>query len=169
MWSSEIPKLPTDPLWECFLMSGNFSSFKTPFPGQISVPAPSVSLFIFYLLSYLLSKTMGCLSGCLISSSSIQKFFCGICSAFKRSFYEFVGEKVDFLSYSSAILGPPARLELSILSPQQAHFPFCSRPRLRMELDWIFMCLFLFEIFPLIIPATLLPFQYCPIDIFFSE
>ena len=169
MLSSEIPKLPTDSLWECFLVFGNFSSFKTSFPGQISVPASFVSLFIFYILSYLLSKTMGCLSGCLMSSSSIRKFFRGICSAFKCSLDEFVGEKVVSLSYSSAILGPPLRLELSILSPQQAHFPFCSRPRLQMELDWIFMCLFVFLIFPLIIPATLLPFQYCPIDISFSE
>ena len=63
--------------------------------------------FIFYILSYLLLKRMGCLSGCLVSSSSIQKFFCGICSVFKWSFDEFVEEKVVSLSYSSAILGPP--------------------------------------------------------------
>ena len=28
-------------------------------------------------------KRMGCLSGCLMSSASVQKLFCGICSAFK--------------------------------------------------------------------------------------
>ena len=50
---------------------------------------------------------MGCLSGCLVSSTSIQKLFCGRCSALKWSFDEFVGEKVVSLSYSSAILGPP--------------------------------------------------------------
>ena len=49
---------------------------------------------------------MGCLSGCLMSSASIQKLFCGICSAFKCSFNEFVREKVVSPSYSSAILGP---------------------------------------------------------------
>ena len=38
-----------------------------------------------------------------MSSASIQKLFCGIYSAFKCSFDEFVGEKV----VSSAILGPP--------------------------------------------------------------
>ena len=81
--------------------------FKTPFPGWISVPTSFVSLFIFYILSSLLSKTMGCLYGCLMSSASIQKLFCGICSAFKCSLDEFVGEKVVSLSYSSAILGPP--------------------------------------------------------------
>ena len=42
-----------------------------------------------------------------MSSASIQKLFCGIYSAFKFSFDEFVQEKVVSLSYSSAILGPP--------------------------------------------------------------
>ena len=96
---------------ECFLVFGNFflSHFflKTPFPGWISILTSFVSLFIFYILSYLLSKTMGCLSGCPMSSTSIQKLLCGICLAFKCSFDEFVGEKVVSLSYSSAILGPP--------------------------------------------------------------
>ena len=87
-------------------MFGNFS-FKTPFLGWISIPTSFVSLFIFGILSYLLSTTVGCLSGCLMSSASIQKLFCGICSAFKCSFDEFVGEKVVSPSYSSAILGPP--------------------------------------------------------------
>ena len=65
------------------------------------------SHFIFYIVSYLLSKTMGCFSGCLLSSAGIQKLFCGIFSASKCSFDEFVGEKVVTLSYSSAILGLP--------------------------------------------------------------
>ena len=92
--------------WECFLVFGNLSSFKTPFQGWISIPTFFVSLSIFYILSYLLSKTMGCLSGWLISSASIQKLFCGVCSAFKCSFDEFVGEKVVSPSYSSTILAP---------------------------------------------------------------
>ena len=50
---------------------------------------------------------MGCFSGCLMSSVSIQKLFCGIYSVFKCSFDEFVGENVVSPSYSSAILGPP--------------------------------------------------------------
>ena len=65
--------------------------FKTPFPGRISVSTSFVSLFIFYIFSYLFSKTMGCFSGCLMSSAGIQKLFCGIYSAFKCSFDEFVG------------------------------------------------------------------------------
>ena len=81
--------------------------FKTPFLGGISIPTSFASLFIFYTLSYLLLKTMGCLSGCLMSSASIQNLFCGICSAFKCSFNEFVGGKVVSPSYSSTILGLP--------------------------------------------------------------
>ena len=63
------------------------------FPGVWKLPllrlpsrdgSPSltiVSLFIFYVLSYLLSKTMGCFSGLLMSSASGQKLFCEVCSA----------------------------------------------------------------------------------------
>ena len=109
MLPSEISRFPTDPWRECFLVFGNFS-FKTPFPGWISVPTYFVSLFIIYILPYLLLNTMGCISGCLTSSASIQKLFCGIFSAFKCSFDEFVGEKVVSPSYSSSILGPPPPL-----------------------------------------------------------
>ena len=101
-------------------MFGNFSSVKTPFPGWISVPNSFVSLFIFYILSYLLSKTMGCFSGCLMSSASVQKLFCGICSVFKCSFDEFVGTKVVSPSYSSAILGLPSLPLLNWL-------PYCTQ------------------------------------------
>ena len=70
---------------------------------------PYLFCLSFYLLYFVLPpfKTMGCLSGCLMSSASIQKLFCGIYSAFKCSFDEFVGEKVVSPSYSSTILGPP--------------------------------------------------------------
>ena len=89
--------------------------FKTPFPGRSSIPTSFVSLFIFYIFSYFLLKTMGCFSGCLMSSAGIQKLFCGIYSAFKCYFDEFVGEKVVSPSYSSAILGlPPTTTSLSI-------------------------------------------------------
>ena len=78
-------------------------------PSQDGAPSlPLLSFFfVFYIFSYLLSKTMGCFSGCLTSSAGIQKLFCGIYSAFKCSFDEFVGEKVVSPSYSSAILAPP--------------------------------------------------------------
>ena len=67
----------------------------------------SLILIVASRLLHLFSKTMGCLSGCLMSSANTQKLFCGICSAFKCSFHEYVGEKVVYPSYSSAILGPP--------------------------------------------------------------
>ena len=43
--------------WECFLVFRNFSLFKTPFLGQSSVPPSFVSFFVFYIFSYLLSKS----------------------------------------------------------------------------------------------------------------
>ena len=81
--------------------------FKTPLPGWSSIPTSFVFLSVFYIFFYLFLKTMGCFSGCLMSSASIQKLFCGIYTAFKCSFDEFVGEKVVSPSYSSSILGLP--------------------------------------------------------------
>ena len=92
---------------ECFLVFGNFSLFKTPFLGQSSIPTCFVFFFVFYIFSYLLLKTTGLFSGCLMYSASFQMLFCGIYSVFKYSFVEFVGEKVVSPSYSSAILGMP--------------------------------------------------------------
>ena len=83
-----------------------------PFPGRSSLPTSFVSFFVFCILSYLILKTMVCFSGCLMSSASLQKLFCGVCSALKCSFEEFVREKVVFPSYSSAILGPPGLIFL---------------------------------------------------------
>ena len=71
----------------------------------VSVPTSFVSVFIFYILCCLLSKRFGWHSGCLVSSASVQKLFCGSCSTFKWSFDEFVGVKVVSPSYSSSILG----------------------------------------------------------------
>ena len=60
--------------------------------GALSLPLLSL-FFVFYIFSYLLSKTMGFFSGHLMSSASIQKWFCGVYSAFKCSFDEFLGKK----------------------------------------------------------------------------
>ena len=105
MLPSVVPRLTTDSAVRVFPGAWKPLFFKTPFPGWSSMPTSFVSLF--YIFSYLLLKTMACLSGCLMSSASIQKLFCGIYSAFKCSFDEFVREKVVSQSYSSAILGPP--------------------------------------------------------------
>ena len=59
-------------------------------------------------------KTMICFSGCLMSSASLQKLFCEVCSALKCSFEEFVREKVVLPSYSSAIF--PSSPELMLLN-----------------------------------------------------
>ena len=78
--------------------------------SQDEAPAlPLLSLFLsFIFFSYLLLKTLGCFSGCLMSSAGIQKLFCEIYSVFKCSFDGFVGEKLVSPSYPSAILGPPS-------------------------------------------------------------
>ena len=112
MLPSVLPRLATDLAVRVF--PGVWKLLSLRFPSQDGVPSlPLLSLFfVFYIFSYLLSKTMGCFSGCLMSSSGIQNLFCGIYSAFKRSFDEFVGEKVVSPSYSSAILGPPPVLLL---------------------------------------------------------
>ena len=82
MLPSVVPKLATDSAVRVF--PGVWKPlFKTPFWGWVSIPTSFVSLFVFYILSYLLLKTMGCLSGGLVSSTSVQKLFCGICSASK--------------------------------------------------------------------------------------
>ena len=43
--------------WEGFLVFGNFSLFKTPFPGWNSIHPAFVSFFVFYIFSYLPLKT----------------------------------------------------------------------------------------------------------------
>ena len=106
-------------------MFGNLSSSNSlprtgdglPFPGRSSLPTSFVSFLVFYIFSYLFLKTMVCFSGCLISSASLQKLFCGVCSALKCSFEEFVREKVVFPSYSSAIF--PSLLVSDSLQPQR--------------------------------------------------
>ena len=104
MLPSEVPELATDSPVRVLPGFWKLLSFLR-LPSQdraLSLPL-FVSLFIFYILSYLLLKTMGCFSGCLMSSGSIQNLFCGIYSAFKCSFDEFVGKKVVSLFYSSSI------------------------------------------------------------------
>ena len=78
---------------------------------------PSLFCLFFCLLYFFLPpfEDLGCFSGCLMSSTGIQKLFCGICLAFKCSFDEFVGEKVFSPSYSSAILAPPPHFSLSCI------------------------------------------------------
>ena len=85
MLPSEIPKLPTDLPVRGFPGVGKLLLFyDSPLVGSPSLTLLSL-FFIFYILSYLLSKTM--VPGVLCQRSEV------------------VGEKVVSPSYSSAILG----------------------------------------------------------------
>ena len=74
---------------------------------------PLLSLFLSFILFPTYFPRVGFFSGCLMSSGSIHKLYCGIYSTFKCSFDDFVGEKVFSPSYSSAILAPPLCLVFS--------------------------------------------------------
>ena len=57
MLPSVLPKLGTDSAVRRFPGVWKLSLFKTPFPGWNSVPPSFVSFFVFYIFSYLLSKS----------------------------------------------------------------------------------------------------------------
>ena len=120
MLPSVFPRLATDSAGRVFpgVWKPLFLKFPSrdglPFSGQSSLSTSFVSFFVFYIFSYLFLKTMVCFSGCLMSSASIQKLFCGIYSALK-CFDEFVREKVVSPSYSSTILGPPLVKSVNVL------------------------------------------------------
>ena len=57
MLPSVLPRLCTDSAVRMFPGVWNFSLFKTPFLGRNSVPPSFVSFFVFYIFSYLLSKS----------------------------------------------------------------------------------------------------------------
>ena len=67
--------MPTTRQWECFLVFGNFSLFKDSHSGMELCPYLFCLSFVFYIFSYLLSKTMGCFSGCLMSSAAFRSCF----------------------------------------------------------------------------------------------
>ena len=111
MLPSVLPRLGTDSAVRRFPGVWKRLSFYDSFPG--TELRPSLFCLFFCLLYFFLPpfKELGCFSGCLMSSAGFQKLFCGIYSAFKCSFDEFVGEKVFSQSYSSAILAPPSGSE----------------------------------------------------------
>ena len=83
-------------------------------PSWDGIPSLPLLSLILFPTSF---RRLRCFSGCLMSSAGIQKLFCGIYSAFKCSFDEFVGEKVFSPSYSSAILAPP--ISTTFLEPEE--------------------------------------------------
>ena len=78
------------------------SLFKTPFPGQSSLPTSFVSFFVLYFFLPPFEDTglLFWVSDVLCQHSEVVLWNL---LAFKCSFDEFVGEKVVSLSYSSAI------------------------------------------------------------------
>ena len=90
--------------------------------------APSLPLwslfwsFIFFLPPF---EYSGLLFWVPVSSAGIQKLFCGIYSALKCSFDEFVGENVVSPSYSSAILGLPPPTHHFFNSVRKCNNIFC--------------------------------------------
>ena len=140
LWDSKARNRPASESVSLCLESSLF--FKTPFLGRISIPTSFFSLLIFYILSYLLSKTIGCLSRCLMSSAIIQKCFFGIFSTFKFSFDEFVGEKLVSPSYSSANLGPPLETwDLNSTTRVWTHIP-CTGSTVLFFIIWTFIFCF---------------------------
>ena len=100
-WDSKTPHRPTGETVSWCLET---SLLRLP-PWDGSPCLTLLSRFLSFLFCPTSFRRLGCLSGCLVSSASVQKLFCVICSAFKWSFNEFVGEKAVYLSYSAAILG----------------------------------------------------------------
>ena len=137
MLPSVFPRLATDSAGRVFpgVWKPLFLKFPSrdglPFLGRSSLPTSFVSFLVFYIFSYLFLKTMSCFSGCLMSSASIQKLYCGIYSALKCSFDEFVREKVVSPSYSSAICLMTQQSHCWAYTPRkpelrETHVPQCS-------------------------------------------
>jgi hypothetical protein len=106
MLPSVVPKLTTDSAVRVF--PGVWKPLFLRLTSRDG--APTLPLFLSFCLLYFFLfpfKDNGLLFWVPVASAGIQKLFCGIYSAFKCSFDEFVGEKVVSPSYSSAILGLP--------------------------------------------------------------
>ena len=111
MLPSEVPRLATDSPVRMFPGVWKLLSFLRLPSWDRSLSLPLLSLF-FNLLYFFLPPFED--NGLLFWVPDVlcrhSEVVCGIYSAFKCSFDEFVGEKVVSLSYSSAILGPPPEL-----------------------------------------------------------
>ena len=101
----EFRKLPSDPSLREFPGAWKLPLLRLPsWDGSLSLTLLSLFLsFIFFPTSF--QRRWAAFLGAM-SSASGQKLFCEVCSAFKCSFDEFVGEKVVSPSYPSAILAP---------------------------------------------------------------
>ena len=90
LWDSKTPYSPARESVSWYFEA----SPPTQLPSQdVSL---SLTLFSLYILYFALPlfKENGLTFWVLLSSTSVQQLFCGICSVFKWSFSEFVGDKV---------------------------------------------------------------------------
>ena len=87
-------------LCEGFLLCGDFSSFLTPSPGWVSVPKSFVSVFVFYILSYLFLKR----SGCLAAWCSPPAFRCLMERLNYLIIWKLIGSSMYVLKYIKRIL-----------------------------------------------------------------
>ena len=99
LWDPQTPHRPAGERVSCCLETSPLLRLPS-WDGSLSLTLLSLFLsLIFCPTSF--RRQWTAFFGCLMSSASVQKLFCGICSAFKCSFNEFVGEKVVSSSYSS--------------------------------------------------------------------
>ena len=108
MLPSVVPRLATDSAVRVFPgVWKRLSFFKTPFPGQSSIPTSffclSFCLLYFFLPPFEDNGLLFWVPDVFCQHSEVVLW-----NLLRCSFDEFVGEKVIFPSYSSAILGPPA-------------------------------------------------------------
>ena len=131
-------------------------------PSRDGTPClPLLSLF----LSFIFFPTSFCRVGLLfwvpdVLCLCIQKLFCGIYSAFKCSFDEFVGFKKVFSPTSSAILAPPSMMHFNTvyILNTTSHF-YCFVQSL-----FFFSCLLIY--LPFLLSSFLSTFLY-PFEIIF--
>ena len=96
--------------WECFLVFGNFSLFKTPFPdGAPSLPLLSLFLsFIFFPTSF--QRQWVAFLGAWCPLPAFTSCFVEFTWRLNVLLMNLWGEKVFSPSYSSAILAPPRKI-----------------------------------------------------------
>ena len=121
--TSKIRKLPPDPPVRGFPGVWKLPLLRLPSRGRVSFPSSFVSLFIFYILSYLLLKTMGCFSGCLMSSATIRSCFVKFAQCSIVLSMNLQGRK-----WSPCPIPLPSWLLLQLCGFYCVSGPYCRRP-----------------------------------------
>ena len=103
MLPSEIPKLPTDPMVRGFPGVWKLLLFYNSLPGWVSIPNFFVSLFIFYIFSYLLLKTMDAFLGAWCPLPAFRSCFVEVAQHLNDLLMNLWGRK-----WSSCPISPPS-------------------------------------------------------------